>query len=133
MKQFKRIQILIASVSILMSSTAMAAPAAPQAVEIDSYPIVIPNAPDYYPKEFQRTGVMRGQQSGRTMVISGLQYYYGVNTKAHSVNSQFVSINGITPDTPLGFSFVVDEQGRHLLTEVWIIPGNATIDPNLDQ
>lgn len=133
MKQLKYIQILIVSVSILISGTAMAAPTAPQTAESESYPIVIPNAPDYYPKEFQRTGVMRGQLSGRTMVISGLQYYYGVNTKVHSVNSQFVSINGITPDTPLGFSFVVDEQGRHLLTEAWIIPGSATIDPNLDQ
>jgi len=133
MKNLKLIQVILASA--LISGVAIAAPNTntPQEIDLDDVGVVIPNAPSYYPVEFQRTGVVRGQEPGRGLVISGLNYFYGTNTPVHSISSKFASVGNITIGTKLGFSFVLDDLGRHLLTEIWIIPDTAIFTEETDQ
>ena len=99
----------------------------------DDVDVIIPNAPTYYPKNFQRTGVLRERNHDRTLEISGLKYFYGINIKVNSTSSQFSSISNISLGTNLGFSFVADQHGQLFLTEVWIIPSSAVFDNDIDQ
>ena len=133
MKNLKLVQLILASVFISGVAIAAPQPKAPETVILTEFDVVIPNAPAYYPEAFQLTGIMRSKKQGRKLEISGIDYVYGINTPVHSVSSEFASIGNITEGSKLGFSYVLDDLGQHLLTEIWIIPDTAIFSKELDQ
>jgi len=88
--------------------------------------VTIPNAPDYYPTFFKKVGVLRNKKAGRLLTISGINYYYGINVKVHTLTSKFSTINALSTGSTLGFNYIQDEAGNNFLIEAWVLPDNVS-------
>lgn len=82
--------------------------------------------PKSWPRSFQETGFV-GEANGRnrSVTIGGTRYYYGINTKVHTENSNFASTSNIKSGSELGFTYVEDAKKRRFLNEVWILPAGS--------
>jgi len=89
--------------------------------------------PAYYPSRFKQVGILGSKLAGRNVIISGIRYYYGVNTKFYTPKSRFASINAFNPGSHLGFTFNTDKEGRSFLQEVWLLPRTMTDNRILDR
>ena len=78
--------------------------------------------PDYYPDTFQRTGVVTGSASNRSVIISGTRYYYDNNTRIHILSSPSGYIHNLSKGTEVGFSYTEDDKRRRFLIEAWTLP-----------
>jgi len=78
--------------------------------------------------QFQRIGSISKKNAGeRSLIISGQKYYYGINTKVHTSNSNFSSVQTLAIGTKVGVKYTEGNNNQRLLYEVWIIPANAKI------
>ena len=96
-------------------------------------PVELPNLKkSNYPGEYQLAGRV-GSQNGseRTIIISGQKYYYGVNTKVRTPQSDFSSIVALNKGTNVGINFTKDGDNRRLLYEVWVLPPELPGTPSL--
>jgi len=97
-------------------------------------PVEMPNKTkeSKYPGEYQRSGRVSTQDgSERSIVISGKKYYYGINTKVHTPQSDFSSIQTLVKGTNVGINYTEDANGRRLLYEVWVLPPELPGTPSL--
>lgn len=78
--------------------------------------------PSYYPDTFQRTGVVSGPGSSSSIIISGTRYYYGVNTKVHTLSTKSGFTHDLSKGTEVGFSYIEDNMHRRFLVEAWTLP-----------
>ena len=80
--------------------------------------------PSYYPERFMGTGIVTAQDSNlRTITIGNQPFVQGINTRVHTLNSKFASVQNLTPGTAVGFNYLVGgENNTFFLTEVWTLP-----------
>jgi len=80
------------------------------------------------PGDFRNVGILREKSAGdRAIMVSGKEYFYGVNTKVYSEQSKFSSIQSITSGTPIGFNFTVGPQGQRFIYEVWVLAKDSKL------
>jgi hypothetical protein len=85
--------------------------------------------PAYYPDTFQRTGVVNGLSSSRSVLINGTRYYYDHNTKVHTLSTKSGFIHDLSKGTEVGFSYIEDNMRRRFLVEAWTLP-HGTVKRN---
>lgn len=83
--------------------------------------------PNNYPGAYQKSGVLTKITAGdRSVIISGRKYFYGLNTKVFTPQSQFSSIQSISRGTRVGVNFTTNNEENRFLYEVWVIPSSST-------
>ena len=79
-------------------------------------------------KPFKQIGVTREiDNNERSIMIQGLKYYYGINTKVKTTGSNFLPITSIKNGTRVGINYTTDKNGKRLLYEIEIIPRNVKL------
>ncbi len=82
---------------------------------------------------YKKTGVLTKIIAGeRSVIISGKKYIYGINTKVHTQQSSFSSIQSINRGATIGFNFFQHGESDRFLSEVWVIPKSSSLINNLD-
>jgi len=91
-------------------------------------PVLKSKLPDYYPDRFLRMGIVTGADpENRIITISSTPLTHGINTKVHTLNSNFASIQNLTIDTPVGFNYFVGADNTLFLTEAWVLPEGSVL------
>jgi len=84
--------------------------------------------PSYYPNSFMSRGIVTNiDLAKRTITFSSTALAYGINTKVHTLSSNFASIQSLTIDTPVGYNFFVGSDNTFFLTEVWVLPAGSVL------
>lgn len=79
--------------------------------------------PDYYPKSFAILGILGGIDTrSQTISINDSDHRYDTNVKVHTKNSQFSSMDILTPGMNLGASITSGTTPR--IMEIWVLPKN---------
>ena len=78
--------------------------------------------------KFQRIATVMKKNAGeRSIIIGGQKYFYGINTKVHTSESAFSSIQALTEGLKVGVNYTVADNGQRLLYKVWVFPADAKI------
>ncbi len=83
--------------------------------------------PEYYPSEFQKTGIIREVNTDDTLVISGLKYHLTPNTAIHTTNNQFSSRWSLKTGEEVGFTYSDDATNRRTISEIWTLPKGRVV------
>jgi len=81
-----------------------------------------------YPGNYQLAGIVRNVKGGEhSITISGTKYYYGINTRVRTPQSDFSSVQSLAIGTRVGVNFTTDEKNRRLLYEIWVLSSDMVI------
>jgi hypothetical protein len=83
--------------------------------------------PDYYPTNYQKTGIIRDVRVDDTLVISGLKYRLTADTKIHTTRNQFSTRWALKTGEEAGFSFTTDAAGQRTISEIWLLPAGRVV------
>jgi len=83
--------------------------------------------PEYYPANYQKTGIIRDVLGSDTFVISGLKYQLTADTKIHTTNNQFSSRWALKNGEEVGFSFSTDAANNRTISEIWVFPKGRVV------
>lgn len=83
--------------------------------------------PDYYPTNYQKTGIIRDVLVGDTLIISGLKYQLSPNINIHSTSNQFSSRWVLKTGEEVGFSFTTDAANNRTISEIWVLPKGRVV------
>jgi len=82
--------------------------------------------PKYYPDSFMGQDIVTAvNPAKRTITFGSTAFAYGINTKVHTLSSNFASIQNLPVDTPVGFNFIVGDNNTYYLTEAWVLPAGS--------
>jgi len=83
--------------------------------------------PDYYPSNYQKTGVIRDVHVDDTLIISGLKYKLSPNIQIHTTTNQFSSRWALKTGEEVGFNFSTDAANNRTISEIWIMPKGRVV------
>jgi len=83
--------------------------------------------PGYYPEILPRmSGVIEGIDIKRgELIVNDTQRLLSMNTKVHSLNTEFSSLRILRPGMKISFD-TRSVNGKAQVTEIWILPTNFT-------
>jgi hypothetical protein len=115
------LQAMICLLLILFATTSLAAPPERSALRSTS------GLPQYYPANYQKTGIIREVPGDDMLIISGLKYQLTPDTKIHTTSNQFSSRWALKTGEEVGFSFTTDAANRRTIAEIWLLPKGRVV------
>ncbi|MGD8593758.1 MAG: hypothetical protein PVF82_13030 [Gammaproteobacteria bacterium] len=116
-----QLHIMICLLAGLLSTVSLAAP--PDRSGLRS----TDGLPEYYPGDFQKTGILREVNTDDTVVISGLKYHLTANTAIHTTSNRFSSRWALKTGEEVGFTFSNDAANRRTISEIWTLPKGRVV------
>jgi len=77
------------------------------------------NLPTYYPRRFDRQGVMRSIVTAGKVMIGGVRYTVSPNVRVHTPETRNASAYALREDTEVGIK--LDPAGRNVVA-IWVLP-----------
>jgi hypothetical protein len=116
-----QLQIIVSLLIGLLSVASLAA--APERSSLRSSS----GLPEYYPTNFQKTGIIRDVAQDDTLVISGLKYRLTPDTKIHTTRNEFSSRWSLKKGEEVGFTFTTDASNHRTVSEIWLLPKGRVV------
>lgn len=83
--------------------------------------------PEYYPANYQKTGIIRDVAADDTLVISGLKYRLTSDTKIHTTRNEFSSRWSLKTGEEVGFTFSTNAANHRTISEIWLLPKGRVV------
>jgi hypothetical protein len=116
-----QLQIIVSLLIGLLSVVSLAA--APERSSLRS----TSGLPEYYPANFQKTGIIRDVASDDTLVISGLKYRLTPDTKIHTTHNEFSTRWSLKTGEEVGFAFSTNAANQRTISEIWLLPKGRVV------
>ena len=84
--------------------------------------------PTYYPPGFDQTGIVNGSKGGQ-LIIGANAFPVEGNVRVHTPDTEFSSMGTIVSGTEIGFNLAKTANGRHKITEIWVLPEGTVVLP----
>lgn len=90
-----------------------------------THPAQAASLPDYYPQSFRFSGTLQRVDASRNIVVIGdtLLAIPG-NVKVHTLNSQYGTINNLSPGMKVGAKLFMNRHGKPMVSEIWVLPND---------